>query len=356
MVVLVGGGYLLYDRFIRKVPLPEGLIQANGRIEGDHIFVTAKFPGRVTELPTRDGDLVTAGQVVARLDDAQIRAQVEQARQTVLVLEAQIQSAQTALDVFRKEVPLQIATAEADVAHSDAKIAEAKATIAEREIELRRLRRADEASAASADEVERAELALTVAQQELAVAQANLRQAENKLADAKLGWDRVEVQKAEIESQKAQRDRANAVLAEAESILEDMTLRSPDDATVTTRISELGEVVPAGGPVFELVNLDELYLKVYVPEAEIGRLRLGLKARVYTDAFPDQPFDATLRYIASRAEFTPKEVQTPDERVKLVFAVKLYLDANPDHRLTPGMPADAVIRWKEDMPWAKPRW
>jgi len=75
-----------------------------------------------------------------------------------------------------------------------------------------------------------------------------------------------------------------------------------------------------------------------------------------TDAFPDEPFAATVRYIASQAEFTPKEVQTPDERVKLVYAVKLYLDANPDHRLTPGLPADAVIRWQESASWAKPRW
>lgn len=85
-------------------------------------------------------------------------------------------------------------------------------------------------------------------------------------------------------------------------------------------------------------------------------MRLGLPARVYTDAFPDLPYAATVRYIASRAEFTPKEVQTPDERVKLVYAVKLYLNANPEHRLTPGLPADAVIRWKEGMEWTKPRW
>jgi len=97
-------------------------------------------------------------------------------------------------------------------------------------------------------------------------------------------------------------------------------------------------------------------LKVYVPEIEIGKVRLGLPARIYTDAFPDKPFPATLRYIASQAEFTPKEVQTADERVKLVYAVKLYLDENPDHRLTPGLPADAVIRWQENAPWAKPRW
>ena len=125
---------------------------------------------------------------------------------------------------------------------------------------------------------------------------------------------------------------------------------------MTLRFVDLGEVVAAGTPLLELVDLDRLYLKAYVPETEVGKLRLGLPARVYTDAFPDQPVPATLRYIASHAEFTPKEIQTPEERVKLVYAVKLYLDENRAHRLTPGLPADAVIRWKEDAPWAAPRW
>jgi len=121
-------------------------------------------------------------------------------------------------------------------------------------------------------------------------------------------------------------------------------------------VREPGEVVASGAPLLELVDLDQLYLKAFVAEREIGKLRRGLPARIHTDAFPDQPFTATVRYISSRAEFTPKEVQTPDERVKLVYAVKLYIDANPGGRLTPGLPADAMIRWKEGAPWTKPRW
>jgi HlyD family secretion protein len=118
----------------------------------------------------------------------------------------------------------------------------------------------------------------------------------------------------------------------------------------------VGEVIAPGAPLFDIVDLDRLYLKVFIPANEIGKVRLGLPARIHTDAFPNEPLAATVRHIASQAQFTPKEVQTPDERVKLVYAVKLYLDANPQHRATPGLPADAVIRWKEDAPWAKPRW
>ena len=138
-------------------------------------------------------------------------------------------------------------------------------------------------------------------------------------------------------------------------MLDDLTIVAPTSGTVTTRMVDVGEVVATGAPLLELVDLDRLYLQVYVPELQIGKVRLDLPARIHTDAFPDQPFDATVRYIASKAEFTPKEVQTPDERVKLIYAVRLYLTANPDHRLTPGLPADAVIRWKDDVAWSKPR-
>ena len=96
-------------------------------------------------------------------------------------------------------------------------------------------------------------------------------------------------------------------------------------------------------------------MHVATVELQIDKIRLDLPARIYTDAFPDQPVDATVRYIASKAEFTPKEVQTPDERVKLIYPVKLYLKENPDHRLTPGLPADAIIRWKDNVAWASPK-
>ena len=153
-----------------------------------------------------------------------------------------------------------------------------------------------------------------------------------------------------------QRDQAEAALAEAESILADLTITAPSNGTITTRMVDIGEVVAAGAPLFELVDLDHLYLKVYVPEVQIGKVRLGLPARVYVDAFPDEPFPGTVRYIASKAEFTPKEVQTPDERVKLIYAVKVYVtresrvsaDARPSRRCRD--PLEGHVGWM------KPRW
>ncbi|MCK9989998.1 MAG: HlyD family secretion protein, partial [Rugosibacter sp.] len=160
----------------------------------------------------------------------------------------------------------------------------------------------------------------------------------------------------QLTTARAQQAQAEAALAEAQSVQDDLTIRAPAGGILTTRMVDVGEVIAPGAPLFDIVDLDRLYLQVYVPEKDIGKVRLGLPARIYTDAFPDEPLAATVRHIASQAQFTPKEVQTPDERVKLVYAVKLYLDANPQHRATPGLPADAVIRWQEGAPWARPRW
>ena len=354
-VVAAGGGYLAVDRWVLNSGLPDGLIQANGRIEGDHVTVASKFPGRVEELLAREGDKVRRGQVLVKVDDTQTRAKVDQARHAWEALEAQVQAAHTDLAVLNLDVPLSIERADAQVAKERAVVEKTisveKAARSDRQ-RFRELAAKDQASLQQRDQ---AEMKWQVARKEIAAARSALAQAEKELAQAELGWKRIRAKEAEVEALERQRDQTEAVLNEAESILADLTIKAPTDGTITTRMVDVGEVISAGTPLLELVDLDHLYLKVYVPEIQIGKLRLDLPARIYTDAFPDRAFDATVRYIASKAEFTPKEVQTPDERVKLVYAVKLYLKVNPDHRLTPGLPADAVIRWKEDVAWVKPK-
>ena len=201
---------------------------------------------------------------------------------------------------------------------------------------------------------EEADLAWTAKRSQLITAQEALKQTQKRLTGAKLGWIQIKAMEDEVKGYKAQVAQAEAVLIEARSLLDDLTIHAPAAGVITTRVVNSGEVVAGGSPLFDIVDLDRLYLKVYIPEKMIGKVRLGLSARIYTDAFPDKPFQAKLRYISSQAEFTPKEVQTPDERVKLVYAVKLYLDSNPKHCMTPGLPADVIIRWKEETPWAEP--
>jgi len=355
-IVSAGSAVTAWWLWGRQKPLPEGLIQANGRIEGDHYTVASKVAGRVVRLLAHEGDWVKRGQILLNLDDVQVRARVEQARAAVETLEAQLKAARTDLATLKKTVPLEIDTARSGVVHAQAVLTATKVKLEQADRDALRYRELFETHATSRQKSEHADLALRVAKEDHAVAQAALIRAKKQLAEAELGWDRIKTRESQVSAMEAQLKQAQAALAEAQSVLEDLTIYAPATGMITTRIVDTGEVIVAGSPLFDIVDLDRLYLKCYVPEKQIGKLRLGLPARIYTDAFPDTPFPATVRYISSTAEFTPKEVQTPDERVKLVYAVKLYLDANPEHRLTPGLPADAVIRWQEDAPWAKPRW
>ncbi len=340
----------------RERALPAGLIQANGRIESDTITVGSKYAGRVARLAVREGDSVAPGQLLVQLDDATVRAQLAQAQAALAQAAAQVAAAGESLAVLRREVPNAIGNAQAGVQVAQAALTKGEAGEQQSRRDAERAERLAREHFVNPQAAEQAELAWRVARDQLAAARAAREQAEHALRDAELGPERIKAAEAQLAALEAARGQAEARIGEIESVLDELAVKSPAQAIVTARFVNVGEVVSAGSPLFELVDLDRLYLKVYVPEAQIGKLRRGLPARIYTDAFPDRQFDATVRYIGSRAEFTPKEVQTPDERVKLVYEVRLYLNENPAHRLTPGLPADAIIRWREDAPWAKPRW
>ena len=338
----------------REEPLPDGLIQANGRIEGDHYIVAGKASGRIMKLGAREGDSVKKGQIMAQLDDAQVKAGVTRAKAGVGVSKARFSAARIKLEILKKDVPLKIDTAKADVSHARAQLVAAKADARQAGRDAARMKILLKKGTVEKHRSEKTDLAWTTKRSALITAREVLKQAQKRLAETELGLAQIKAREDEVKGYKAQVAQAEAALTEARSLLDDLTIHAPATGVITTRIVNSGEVVAAGSPMFDIVDLDRLYLKVYIPEKVIGKVRLGLLARIYTDAFPDKPFPAKIRYIASQAEFTPKEVQTPDERVKLVYAVRLYLDSNPEHRLTPGLPADAVIRWKEKTPWAKP--
>ncbi len=340
----------------RTQALPTGLIQANGRIEGDRYTVASKLPGRVETLFAREGDAVQIDQPLAQLDASQVDAQVQQAHAGLLVAQAQLKAQQTELATLRREVPLKIATAQSNVRHAQAALTAARARAEQADRDADRAHSLSTQQTISKAQVEQAELAAKVAKADVQTAVAAVNQANKQLDEAMLGQQQIDAKAALVSAATAQVTQAQAILTQTRSTQADTTIKAPAGGIITERITDVGEVVAAGAPIFDIVDLDRLYLKVYVPEKQIGRLRLALPAQIYTDAFPQQPFAATVRYIASRAEFTPKEVQTPDERVKLVYEVRLYLDANPDHRLTPGLPADAMIRWQDDTPWMPPQW
>jgi len=379
--VLACSAYFVWGR---RAPLPEGLIQANGRIEGDQTTVASKFPGRIRELLVREGDQVSAGQLLFTLDDDQVAARLDQARAKVpqanaqilqarhaeAAIQAKVRAASIGLSVMSRDVPLTVENAQTNVVRAYTGLAKAEAAEQQVARDAQRFRTLADRGSLGKQKAEQAELARTAAQKDVETARAEVAQSNVLFSQAQLGPDRVMERSQEMEALNQQLLQARATVSqavaglsqfragvnEAGSVQADLQVTAPIGGIVATRVHDLGEVVAAGAPVFDLVDLDKLYLKVYVPESQIGKVRLGVAARIYSDAFPNQSFDATVRYISPRAEFTPKEVQTPDERVKLVYAVKLYLVSNPDHRLSPGLPADAVIRWMDSTPWVKPKW
>lgn len=440
VLLALAAGIVGYVEWSRRDVLPEGLIQANGRIEGDRVVVASRVAGRVRELRVREGDAVRSGQVLVLLDEvqadarvaqaraalqqsaerrgeaeaaaeeaqarlaraevavAQARARAEQARQALASRDARLRAARTALSVLVRETTVAMEAAATGLIRARSELRRAEAAEEQARRDAERYHSLVAQGLVEPQRGEQASLAWITARNETVVARAALDQAQQQEVVAGLGPDRVRAQGSEVEALESERAhavagvtdadaaaeeaslavlqaraaraqaqaarrqaaaaeaQARAVLAEAESLRGDLTIGAPIDGIVTTRTVDTGEVVGVGAPLLELVDLDRLYLRVFVAETDIGRVRLGLPAQIYTDAFPERPFPATVRFIASRAEFTPKEVQTPEERVKLVYAVKLYLEANPDHRLTPGLPADAMIRWKDDVPWRRPRW
>jgi len=353
VLLVLTAGLLLWRYFSAW---PDGLILANGRIEGDRYVAAAKIAGRVQEVLVREGQAVEAGDVLARLEDDQVQARVEQAGQAVAALEAKLKSAQAALGVGNQEVPLAVASARAGVANARATLAKANAAELQAGRDVERMRALEEEGSIERHRLEEAELLLSVRHADRISAAAGVEVANQQLASAKLGPARISARRDEVAAVAAELDRARAGLEEIRSVASDLDVRAPVSGIVTTRVAEPGVVMAAGAPLLELVDPDRLYLTAFVPSIEIGKLKRGLKARVHVDAFPDRSFAATLDFIASRAEFTPKEVQTRDERVKQVYRTKLYLDANPGHVLTPGIPADAVIRYDDAVAWRAPSW
>ncbi|MBI4352962.1 MAG: efflux RND transporter periplasmic adaptor subunit [Candidatus Omnitrophica bacterium] len=135
--------------------------------------------------------------------------------------------------------------------------------------------------------------------------------------------------------------------------LEDTKIKAPIKGTVVTKIVQPGEVIVAGTPVVSLVNMDDLYLKVFLTTDKVGKVGVGDEARVHPDAFPDQAFEAVVEKISEKAEFTPKNVETKSQRAKLVFEIKLKIKENKDHKLKPGMPAEALIKIDKKAVWKK---
>ena len=293
-----------------------GTIHASGHIEATEVRLAAKVGGKLLELPFQEGEAVAAGAVVARFDTVDAQHELDRAR-------AELDAADATLRL------LLAGTRVEDVRQAEAELARAQAELDAAERDVARLDGLAERGTATIKSRDDARTRRDVATRAVAAAHAVL--------DKLVAGPRAQ----EIEAARARRAAAEATVAAINQRIADMTVLAPRAGVITERTSEPGEVLPAGAPLSVLTAIAEPWLTVYVDEPSLARVRLGDAVNVRVDGHADS-FTGTVSYISQVAEFTPKNVQTPEERAKLVFKVKIALD-NRGGVFKPGMPADAYF-------------
>jgi HlyD family secretion protein len=301
----------------------DGRIHASGHIEATEVHLAAKVGGRLLEAPFEEGDTVGQGEVVARLETVDAEHRLAQTRAQAEAADAQLRlllAGTRAEDLRRAEDRLAQAQAELDAANRD----------------LARLEGLAERGTATEKARDDAETRQQVAERSVAAGRAEL--------DKLIGGPRSQ----EIEAARAQRAAAEAQVAAIQQQITDATVTAPRDGVVIERVAEPGEVLAPGMPIAVLVDLARPWLDVWVGEPSLSAIRLGEAVEVRVDGH-DGALDGTVAYISDVAEFTPKNVQTPEERAKLVFRVKIALD-NREGLFKPGMPADAWFSEPSEAP------
>jgi HlyD family secretion protein len=331
-IVLIGGG-LIWTR-LHKSGTDTGLISGNGRIEATEIDVASKLPGRIQDIQVDEGDFVTVGQVLAHMQ--------------VQTLEAQRDEAEA-----RKQQALSgVASAEAQVVARQGDYQAALAQVTQRESELdaaqRRLQRSEtlvNEGAASAQEVDDDRARVRSMQAVLGAARA-------QVAAAQAGIDAARTQ---VTGARSVVTAAHATVARVQVDIQDSALVAPRSGRVQYRIAQAGEVVGGGGKVLNLVDLSDVYMTFFIPETSVGKLVLGGEVRIILDAAPQLVIPATISFVASSAQFTPKTVETASERQKLMFRVKAQIDRALLQKnlklVKTGLPGVAWLKLDQNAQW-----
>lgn len=362
----------------------DDIIELSGRIEGYETDLGAKVGGRVESVAVREGDTVQQGQVIARLDDAELQAQLDAAEARVAAAQQQVNQAQLQIDVLASQVAeaqlnLQqsqgdtagrVNQSEASVAAAQAQLAEARARAQEAESGVA-LAQSDRDRFANLvtegaipqqqfDEIqtqlESAQEILAARQAAVAAAQQQVNAAQGALTQARTSQINPDIRSTQIARTETQRQQAQAQLAAAQAELkqaraqadeilaklDDLEIKSPIDGVVVTRTVEPGEVISVGTTVLTVLNLSNVYLRGYIPEGEVGEVRVGQAAHVFLDSAPNEPLEASVSAVDTEASFTPENIYFQDDRVTQVFGLKLSIE-NPGGFAKPGMPADGEI-------------
>ncbi len=275
LALLAGGGVLGWQSYQARLnALPPGFAAGNGRVESVQVDVTTKEPGRVETILVHEGDMVKAGQVVAKMDTVTLRAELARAQANVAAEEAK--GLEVAADIAQAESQLKLA-----------------------EVELARERNLLARKATSREDYD------------------------IKDTLAKTRRAALDGEKARLNTARKSVEAAKAEAATIQSRIDDMTLKSTVEGRVLYRLAEEGEVLGSGGKVLTLVNLGDVYMEIYLPAQDAVKAKLGADARIVLDVAPDYAAHAKVTFVAPEAQFTPKEVETRSERDKLMFRVKL---------------------------------
>jgi len=360
-----------------------GTLRASGTIEATKVDVSFQIGGRVAEVIADEGLPVRKGDTLARLDSSELKAHVQQISASIDAVNSQIRQQQTNVEFRRGIVESQIVQARSETEASrmslerarngsrpeEIRVAESAVTQAQADLDRRKndfqrastmfsggiLSRQDYDAAQSAYLM--AETNLAAARDRFALtkegsrpedigeAEARLKSAQAGTAVAEAGRKSVDVEVQALDSLRARVRELQAQLDAAKTQLTYTEIHAPLDAVVLTRNVESGEVINPATPVVTLANIDALWMNVYIPESQTGLVKLGQPVRVHVDSFPAETFNGKITFVSSESEFTPKTIQTQEERIKLVYRVKVSLE-NTQQRLKPGMPADAEILLK----------
>ncbi|MDZ4675099.1 MAG: HlyD family efflux transporter periplasmic adaptor subunit [Gemmatimonadota bacterium] len=294
------------------------VLTASGTIEATEADLAFQAPGKITEILVREGDRVQPGQTLSRVDHTELEARRAATMAQVAVARAVL-------------AELRAGARSEEVSQARLAVGAADQRLAEQARETARTVKLADGGAVSQEVRERAETALALAQAERSrlVEQLTLL----------LGGSRAE----RITAQQAQVAQAEALVAQLDALLAQQTIVAPFAGIITQRLREPGEVVSGGMPVLRLLDPTDRWVRVYVRQDEVGRLSLGQRASLLTDAFPGQPFEGVIATISAQAEFTPRNVQTREERIKLVHAVRIRILGDTALVLKPGLAADVTF-------------
>jgi HlyD family secretion protein len=332
-VVVSGGAYGLWH-WLNVSSLPAGIVSANGRLEATEIDIAAKTPGRLREVLVDEGDFVTAGQVLARMDTEVLEAQRREAQ-------AQVRRAAIAIDTARSQVVQRQAEKQAAIA-----------VIAQRNAELdaaqKRFERSDQLAKSGSGSIEN--LDNDRARYEGAKAAVSAAEAQAAAVDSAISAAQAQVIDAEaaVDATKATVDRISADIKDA-------TLVAPRDGRVQYRVAQPGEVLGAGGKVLNMVDLSDVYMTFFLPTDAAGRIAIGAEVHLVLDAIPQYVVPARATFVADVAQFTPKTVETSEERQKLMFRIKAKI--SPDllrkhiQQVKTGLPGMAYVRLNPTTEW-----